>query len=278
MGTTTFSGPVISQNGFIGDMTGNVTATTVTATGAITGASTSGVTSSSAVTTYITGANGQVTSTGGSSTTGGLRGVAGRGIVASGGAVSEVYGGYFLGRVQDGGTLGNNAYGAVGYVLIDETNDADLGNGYYTGLLGIYSTPGTNPTVTFGTPGAKAAVLGVIKDNANTIPDAGVMAFMEGDSTGTGVPAAFKAVTVRSTAGGSFEYGLDLNTVGSQPTVSKADIRFNNGQWFVALTTAITTGVTAAPVGCPNGSLGITSNATGLNSLFVNVAGTWTAI
>ena len=40
MGTTTFSGPVNSTNGFVGDVTGDVTgavtATTVTATGALT--------------------------------------------------------------------------------------------------------------------------------------------------------------------------------------------------------------------------------------------------
>ena len=36
MASTTFSGPVTSTNGFIGDITGNVTATTVTATGNVT--------------------------------------------------------------------------------------------------------------------------------------------------------------------------------------------------------------------------------------------------
>ena len=41
MASTTFSGPVTSTNGFIGALTGPVTATTVTATGAITGASAS---------------------------------------------------------------------------------------------------------------------------------------------------------------------------------------------------------------------------------------------
>jgi hypothetical protein len=37
MASTTFSGPVTSTNGFVGAVTGNVTATTVTATGAISG-------------------------------------------------------------------------------------------------------------------------------------------------------------------------------------------------------------------------------------------------
>jgi hypothetical protein len=37
MASTTFSGPVTSTNGFVGALTGNVTATTVTATGAISG-------------------------------------------------------------------------------------------------------------------------------------------------------------------------------------------------------------------------------------------------
>ena len=35
MATTTFSGPVVSDNGFTGAVTGNVTAVTVTATGAV---------------------------------------------------------------------------------------------------------------------------------------------------------------------------------------------------------------------------------------------------
>jgi len=33
--TTTFSGPVVSDNGFTGAVTGNVTAVTITATGAV---------------------------------------------------------------------------------------------------------------------------------------------------------------------------------------------------------------------------------------------------
>ena len=36
MANTTFSGPVISDNGFVGNITGNVTAITVSATGNIT--------------------------------------------------------------------------------------------------------------------------------------------------------------------------------------------------------------------------------------------------
>jgi hypothetical protein len=36
MGTTTFSGPVVSNNGFVGNITGSVTGTTVSATGNIT--------------------------------------------------------------------------------------------------------------------------------------------------------------------------------------------------------------------------------------------------
>ena len=54
MANTTFSGPVISDNGFVGNVTGNVAATTVTATGAITSTGTAGV-------GYSTGAGGAVT-------------------------------------------------------------------------------------------------------------------------------------------------------------------------------------------------------------------------
>jgi len=43
MSTTTFSGPVVSQNGFVGTVTGAVTATTVTATGVLSATSTANV-------------------------------------------------------------------------------------------------------------------------------------------------------------------------------------------------------------------------------------------
>ena len=47
MANTTFTGPVISTNGFVGDVTGDitgdVTATTVTATGALTATDTANV-------------------------------------------------------------------------------------------------------------------------------------------------------------------------------------------------------------------------------------------
>jgi hypothetical protein len=38
MAQTRFSGPVVSDNGFVGNISGNITATTITATGAISGA------------------------------------------------------------------------------------------------------------------------------------------------------------------------------------------------------------------------------------------------
>jgi len=40
MATTTFSGPVVSQNGFVGNVTGNVSATLVTATTLVIGTTT----------------------------------------------------------------------------------------------------------------------------------------------------------------------------------------------------------------------------------------------
>jgi hypothetical protein len=40
MATTTFSGPVVSDNGFVGEVTGNVSATLVTATTLVIGTTT----------------------------------------------------------------------------------------------------------------------------------------------------------------------------------------------------------------------------------------------
>jgi hypothetical protein len=84
---------------------------------------------------------------------------------------------------------------------------------------------------------------------------------LEGDAAPTAtVPAAFKAVTVRSTAGGQFNYGLDLiNQPGpSQPTVAIADIRLSAGPLIYSGNGAPAAGLCAAPT---------------LGSVYLNLAG-----
>jgi hypothetical protein len=52
-----------------------------------------------------------------------------------------------------------------------------------------------------------------------------------------------------------------------------ASITFENGQQFVALTTAITANSTTTSL--PSGSIGITSNATGVGYLFMSDGTKW---
>ena len=52
-----------------------------------------------------------------------------------------------------------------------------------------------------------------------------------------------------------------------------ADLQFTNGQYFVVLDTAITANTTVTTA--PSGSLGITSNATGVGKLFMSDGSKW---
>jgi len=145
--------------------------------------------------------------------------------------LAELYGGSFYSTLADGGKVRSNMYGVMGWLAIDETDAGDDPTGYIAGLMGIYETEGINPTVSLTTPGAKAAVIGIVKDAANTSPHAAVMAFAEGDNgNGISIPAAFKATSVRSTTGDGFDYGLDLyDDAGHGTTVEEADIRLEDG-------------------------------------------------
>jgi hypothetical protein len=158
--------------------------------------------------------------------TGGIRPVQLVGRAEKGSNLGELYGASVYAIQDDGSIVRPNLYGLTSWLQINEVNAADAPNGYVAGVMGIYQTPGVNPTTTFQNPGGKAALMGVVKDgSANNIPDAVVLAMLEGDAAPTAtVPAAFRAVTVRSTPGGQYTYGLDLaNLAGpAQPTISAA--------------------------------------------------------
>lgn len=177
---------------------------------------------------YTDGVSSILKATGGDGN-GALRPIQASATADAGANLAELYGVSAYATQSDGSIVTANAYAVMGWTQINETGAAHDPTGYIAGVLGIYDTPGINPSVTLTTPGAKAAVLGVIKDNANTSPHAAVMAFMEGDATGTACPAAFKAVSVRSTAGGGFTYGLDLkDEAGYGHNIITADIRLQN--------------------------------------------------
>ena len=61
--------------------------------------------------------------------------------------------------------------------------------------------------------------------------------------------------------------------IGASGTVLEQDIQFSNGLGFVALTTAITANSTDCTL--PTGTVGITSNGTGVGHLFVSDGSKW---
>lgn len=197
-----------------------------------------------ACTGYTDGVSSTITGAGGDGN-GAIRPIQASGTASATAVLGELYGGSFYAIQADGSDISGNQYGLMAYTEIEETDETDTADGYITGLLGIYDTNGVNPTVALTHPGFKAAVGGVVKDNANTQPDAVVMAFLEGDSTGTPAGAAFKAVSVRSSSGGWFNYGLDLyDEAGYGYNIGKADIRLESGAVVVENSGAPTDGAT----------------------------------
>lgn len=164
---------------------------------------------------------------------GAVRPIQTNGVAEAGANLGELYGASFYATQNNGSVVRPNAYGLTSWLTINEVNAADAPNGYVASVLGIYQTPGVSPATAFTTPGGKAAILGVVKDgSANNTPDAVVLAMLEGDAAPTAqVPAAFKAVTVRSTPTGQFTYGIDFaNQAGpSQPTIAVAGAEMRGG-------------------------------------------------
>jgi hypothetical protein len=188
--------------------------------------------------------------------------------------LSELYGASFYSTQNDGSKVRDNMYGSMAWLKINETDAADDPQGYITSVMGIYDTPGIDPSVTLTNPGCKAAIAGIVKDNANSKPHAAVMAFMEGDSTGTTVPAAFKAVSVRSTAGGGFTYGLDLyDEAGWGNNIQTADIRMHSGA-------SIASGTAVPTHSAVQGSLYIRTGQAANASIYINNDGAtgWTLL
>ena len=133
---------------------------------------------------------------------------------------------------EDGSAITSGMYANIGYIKIEETDEADTADGYVCGVLGIYNTSGVNPVVPVGTPGCTGVMIAAIKDNANSKPQGAFVAFMEGDATATVCPAAFKALNARSAGAAGFEYGLDLtnaDSVGVTIAPAGYDIRLQGG-------------------------------------------------
>lgn len=112
-----------------------------------------------------------------------------------------------------------------------------------------------NKLVNTGTNSLQAAYFKVKNYTGGTVGGDLIGAFIEtvNDGTVTGKVIGLKL-------------GKDTGTM-------TADIQFTNGAYFVALTTAITANSTTTSA--PAGSIGITTNATGVGKLFVSDGSKW---
>lgn len=154
----------------------------------------------------------------------------------------------------------------------DLTKDSN----YLAGVIGAYSVTGAK-----GSNYPVAAVMGVLFDGAQV--DSIFLADLDGDDGGaaTNARAAFGVSVNNNNVGSGCQFGVSLKATGNAAytggglafTPSKADHEFSNGQWLVALTTAITANVTTTTA--PAGSIGITSHATGKGKLFQSDGSKW---
>lgn len=97
---------------------------------------------------------------------------------------------------------------------------------------------------------------------------------LDGAAGGSSTLAQGLVIFNNSSATQTSSYALDIN--GGTLTGHKAftgDIRFSDGLLFVALTSAIT--ATSTDTTTPAGSIGITSNGTGVGHLFVSDGSKW---
>lgn len=139
------------------------------------------------------------------------------------------------------------------------------------GLYGVYWITSTNAS-----NWPKAAVIGEVHDGTTTA-DGAFVAILGGDAGSTSARAAYTVAKMSSTGANQFSYGVDLgpDTISgfNGNSFATADLRFSNQQLFVALTTAITANSTTTTA--PSGSIGITSNATGVGKLFMSDGSKW---
>jgi len=160
----------------------------------------------------------------------------------SGALLSEAYGAYFSVSQADGSKIADHAYGSLSQVSLAETDLADLPTGMVVGALGLYSVSGTDPAIGFAAGTYFMAALAGVVGSESKAPHAVVMAILQGDSAGDlKVPAAFKAVAERSTAGKGFDYGLDLKQEGAGlcDNINVADIRGLKGNILKNLATDV---------------------------------------
>ena len=151
--------------------------------------------------------------------------------------------------------------GTTAYGLGDPTKPT-------TGLMGCFGRTAIATAVLTDTAADFRIINKLVNTAANTIQGA----YIKAKNYSTGTVGTVKGLFVEVVNEGTATTILGIE-IGSDGTVPTADVKFSNGLYFVALSTAITANTTATTA--PSGSLGITSHATGVGKLFISDGSKW---
>ena len=136
---------------------------------------------------------------------------------------------------------------------------------------GIMASFGRTAIAT-GTPTDTGLDIRVINKLVNTGANTIQGAYIKAKNYTGGTVGIVKGLFVEVVNDGTATTVLGIE-IGSDGTVPTADVKFSNGAYLVALSTAITVNVTTTTA--PAGSLGFTTNATGLGKLFMSDGSKW---
>ena len=137
-----------------------------------------------------------------------------------------------------------------------------------TGIMGSFG----RTAIATGTPTDTGLDIRVINKLVNTGANTIQGAYIKAKNYTGGTVGIVKGLFVEVVNDGTATTVLGIE-IGSDGTVPTADVKFSNGAYLVALSTAITVNVTTTTA--PAGSLGFTTNATGLGKLFMSDGSKW---
>jgi len=137
-----------------------------------------------------------------------------------------------------------------------------------TGIMGSFG----RTAIATGTPTDTGLDIRVINKLVNTGANTIQGAYIKAKNYTGGTVGIVKGLFVEVVNDGNATTVLGIE-IGSDGTVPTADVKFSNGAYLVALSTAITVNVTTTTA--PAGSLGFTTNATGLGKLFMSDGSKW---
>ena len=137
-----------------------------------------------------------------------------------------------------------------------------------TGIMGSFG----RTAIATGTPTDTGLDIRVINKLVNTGANTIQGAYIKTKNYTGGTVGIVKGLFVEVVNDGTATTVLGIE-IGSDGTVPTADVKFSNGAYLIALSTAITVNVTTTTA--PAGSLGFTTNATGLGKLFMSDGSKW---